>query len=420
MSSTVTIKAGRLWDSLMETARLGGTPDGGIARLTLSDEDRQARDWLAARCAELGMSMTVDEVGNMFAVLPGQRSDLLPIAMGSHLDTQPTGGKFDGVLGVLAGLEVVRSLKDAGIATQAPLMIVNWTNEEGSRFSPAMLGSGVHAGVYTLEYCNGRQDVGGVSFGTALDGIGYRGAAAAGSVRLGALFEVHIEQGPILDAEGVSIGVVQGVQGMRWHDLVLSGVAAHTGSTPMSMRHDALLGMARVIGGIEAVALRHPNSVASVGFVEVRPNSHNVIPGEVRVTIDLRHPDDAVLDEMETEIEALVAEAARERGLAARLIPIARTPAVAFDAECIASVRAAAAAAGLTARDIISGAGHDSVHIARRLPTTMIFIPCDKGLSHNPAESATRADCAAGAQVLLGAVLDYDKRCLARLKGDRS
>ena len=413
--SSIAINADRLWNSLMETARFGGTADGGIARLTLSDEDRQVRDWLAARCRELGMTVTVDEVGNMFALRPGRRDDLLPIAMGSHLDTQPTGGRFDGVLGVLSALEVVRSLDDAGITTEAPLMVVNWTNEEGSRFSPAMLGSGVYAGVYTPEHCAARVDVGGVAFGTALERIGYRGDAAAGSVRLGALFEVHIEQGPILDAEGIAIGVVQGVQGMRCFDLILTGVAAHTGSTPMSMRTDALLGMARVIAGIEAIALRHPDSVGSIGFVEVQPNSHNVIAGQVRATIDLRHPDDAVLDRVEAETEALVAEAARERGLEATLTPVARTAAVVFDAECIASVRAAAQAAGLTTRDIVSGAGHDAVHIARILPTTMIFVPCEKGLSHNPAESSTEVECAAGAQVLLDAVLDYDRRYLARL-----
>jgi len=336
--SNIVVNADRLWGSLMETARFGGTPDGGVARLTLSPEDRQVRDWLAARCQGLGMTVTVDEVGNMFALRPGRRADLLPIAMGSHLDTQPTGGKFDGVLGVLAALEVLRSLEDAGIATEAPLMLVNWTNEEGSRFSPAMLGSGVYAGVYTAEYCYARTDVGGRTFGAALEQIGYRGTVASGSVRLGALFEVHIEQGPILDAGGVQIGVVQGVQGMRWHDLVLTGVAAHTGSTPMSMRRNALIGAARVIAGVDAIARRHPDSVGSIGFVEVLPNSHNVIPGKVRITIDLRHPDDAVLDRMEAETEALVAEAARDNGLEASFAPIARTPAVAFDAECIASV----------------------------------------------------------------------------------
>ena len=413
--SSIAINADRLWNSLMETARFGGTPDGGIARLTLSAEDKQVRDWLVARCRDLGMTVTIDEVGNMFAVRPGRRADLLPIAMGSHLDTQPTGGKFDGVVGVLSALEVVRSLEDAGITTEAPLMVVNWTNEEGSRFSPAMLGSGVYAGVYTPEYCARRTDVGGMTFGAALEQIGYRGSDSAGSVRFGALFEVHIEQGPILDAEGIEIGVVQGVQGMRWHDLELTGVTAHTGSTPMSMRHDALVGMARVIAGVQAIALRHPDSVGSIGFMEVQPNSHNVIPGKVRVTIDLRHPDDAVLDRMEAETEAMIAEAARENGLEASLAPIARTPAVAFDAECIASVRAGARSAGLTTRDIISGAGHDAVHIARRVPTTMIFVPCEKGLSHNPAEAATPAQCASGAQVLLNAVLDYDQRCLERL-----
>ena len=408
--SNLKIDAARLWDSLMETAQIGGTPDGGIARLTLSNDDGRVRHWLKAQCDALGMTMVVDEAGNMFATRPGRRPDLAPIAMGSHLDTQPTGGKFDGVLGVLAGLEVLRTLEAAGFQTEAPLMLVNWTNEEGSRFSPAMLGSGIWAGVYSRDYGDRRTDASGDSFGASLDRIGWRGDAKAGSVRFGALFELHIEQGPILEAEGNQIGVVQGVQGMRWFDLSLTGTAAHTGSTPMNLRRNALVGMAQVIEGIDRIARSHPDAVGTIGFVEVSPNSHNVIPGDVRATIDLRHPENAVLDQVEREIAALVVEAAQANGLEHRLEPISRTAPVAFDPECIASVRAGAEAAGLSTRDMISGAGHDAVHAASHAPTTMIFVPCKGGLSHNPAESTLPEECAAGAQVLLEAVLDYDRR----------
>ena len=415
--SNLNIDAGRLWDSLMKTAEIGGTPDGGIARLTLSDDDRRVRDWLAGECAALGMSLIVDEVGNMFATRPGRRADLAAIAMGSHLDTQPTGGKFDGVLGVLAGLEVIRTLDAAGFQTDAPLMLVNWTNEEGSRFSPAMLGSGIWAGVYDRAYGDARADAGGELFGACLERIGYRGQARAGSVRFGAMFELHIEQGPILEAEEVQIGVVQGVQGMRWFDLVLTGTAAHTGSTPMGMRQNALLGMARVIEGIDRIAKSHPDAVGTIGYLGISPNSHNVIPGEVRATIDLRDPSDATLDVMEAAVAALVREVAAGIGLEYRLEQISRTAPVIFDPGCIASVRAGARAAGFSTRDIISGAGHDAAHTATVVPTTMIFVPCAGGLSHNPAESTLPAECAAGATVLLEAVLDHDRRMAETLAG---
>ncbi|QEU07094.1 Zn-dependent hydrolase [Paracoccus yeei] len=408
--SNLNIDAERLWDSLMQTAEIGGTPDGGIARLTLSDDDRRVRDWLAQQCAALGMTLQVDEVGNMFATRPGRRADLPAIAMGSHLDTQPTGGKFDGVLGVLGGLEVLCTLDAAGYQTEAPLMLVNWTNEEGSRFSPAMLGSGVWAGVYSRDHADARLDATGDSFGASLDRIGWRGPLKAGAIRFGAMFELHIEQGPILEDEGAQIGVVQGIQGMRWFDLVLTGTAAHTGSTPMGMRRNALLGMAQVIAGIDRIAKAHDGAVGTIGYLDISPNSHNVIPGEVRATIDLRHPSDAVLDVIEAEVAALAAETAAGAGLDQRLVPISRTAAVAFDADCIASVRAGAQAAGFSTRDIISGAGHDAAHAAAVAPTTMIFVPCAGGLSHNPAESTEPAECAAGAQVLLEAVLDYDRR----------
>lgn len=409
--SNLNINEARLWGTLMETASIGGLPNGGIARLTLTEHDKNIRDWLAEQCAALGMKLTIDEVGNMFATRPGQNLNALPIAMGSHLDTQPTGGKFDGILGVLGGLEVLRTLHDAGYLTDAPLMLVNWTNEEGSRFSPAMLGSGVYAGVYDRDYADSRQDVEGETFGAALEAIGYRGTAAAGAVPFEAMFELHIEQGPILEAENKTIGVVQGVQGMRWYEARLTGHAAHTGSTPMTMRSNALLGAARTIEGVDQIAHQFaPLAVATVGFIEVAPNSNNVIPGQAHFTIDIRHPEDRVLDQMEAQVKQLITDTASQIGLIAEIKCISKTDAVAFDAQCIEAVRFAAAKSGLSSRDIISGAGHDAVHVARKVPTTMIFVPSEGGLSHNEAEATASHECAAGVQVLLDAVLEYDSR----------
>lgn len=408
--SNLTIDDARLWDTLMETARIGATPDGGIARLTLTEDDAKIRRWIADRTDELGMVMTVDEVGNMFATLPGRNPDLAPIAMGSHLDTQPTGGKFDGILGVLGGLEVLRTLTDAGFQTEAPLMLVNWTNEEGSRFSPAMQGSGVYAGVYSRAETDARQDGAGISFGTALDAIGWRGQAAARTVKFGAMFELHIEQGPILEDRSCQIGVVTGVQGLRWFDLRLTGRAAHTGSTPMQRRCNALLGAARMVEAVDRIGHAHaPHAVATVGFLEVLPNSNNVIPGEVHFMVDLRHPDDAVLARMEQDLRAAFDDVAAQIGLRGEIQPVSQVDAVHFDADCVAAVRAAALKSGLSMLDIVSGAGHDAVHAASIAPTTMIFVPSAGGLSHNAAESTSRAECAAGAQVLLDAVLAYDR-----------
>ncbi|MGA0561323.1 Zn-dependent hydrolase [Ancylobacter sp. VNQ12] len=402
------IDADRLWDTLMETARIGGTPDGGIRRLTLSEEDRQVRDWLRAACEGLGCTVSVDELGNMFAYRPGSDAGVLPVAMGSHLDTQPTGGKFDGVLGVLAGLEVLRTLEAAGYVTRRPLVLVNWTNEEGARFAPAMVASGAYAGVFTPDYVNARTDAEGVSFGAALDAIGYRGAAPVGSVTLGAMFELHIEQGPVLEEADKTIGIVTGVQGIRWYDLVVTGRAAHAGTTPMALRRDALCAAAELMLEARRVARTH-GALATVGEIGVVQASRNVVPGEVRLTLDLRHPDSAVLDAMEADIAAFVT------GSAFALTPVRLTriwdsPPVAFDPACIAAVAAGAAAEGLPAQEIVSGAGHDAVYTARVMPTAMIFVPCKDGLSHNPAESATPEHCAAGAQTLLNAVVAYADR----------
>ncbi|MFZ1428741.1 MAG: Zn-dependent hydrolase [Geminicoccaceae bacterium] len=411
LRTNLTIDPQRLWDQLMETARFGGTAKGGIRRLTLTDEDRQVRDWFKAQTEALGCTVTVDEVGNMFARRPGRRDDLPPIAIGSHLDTQPTGGKFDGVLGVLGALEALRTLVLAGYETNAPVEVVNWTNEEGSRFAPAMLCSGVFAGVFTTDYANGREDRDGKRFGDELERIGYRGAEKAGGHQLGALFELHIEQGPILEAEDRVIGVVQGVQGMRWYEVTVTGQDAHTGATPMHLRKNALLGAARMIERIHQIALDHaPAAVGTVGLVEVRPNSRNVVPGEVFFCVDFRHPDEAVLDRMEAQFRAALPEVMAPLQLEFEEKRIWESPAVAFDPELIDCVRKGAEQAGYPMRDMVSGAGHDACYIARVAPTTMIFVPCLGGVSHNESESTTFEECAAGAQVLLNAVLEYDRR----------
>jgi N-carbamoyl-L-amino-acid hydrolase len=349
----------------------------------------------------------------MFAVRPGKNAAELPIAMGSHLDTQPTGGKFDGALGVLGALEAMRTLVDLGYETTAPVMIVNWTNEEGSRFAPAMLASGVYAGVFTPGYAYAREDRQGARFGDELQRIGYRGKEKAGAVKFQAMFELHIEQGPILEAEGKTIGVVTGVQGMRWYEVTLKGQEAHTGATPMGLRKNALLGAARMIEAVHNVGMRHLPGVASVGLIENRPNSRNVVPGEVFFTVDLRHPDDDVLDRMEREYSAALPGIAAGLGLELEAKRIWESPAVKFDERLIDCVRFAAAKSGYSTRDMASGAGHDAAYIARAAPTTMVFVPCLGGLSHNEAESTSFDECSAGAQVLLNAVLEYDRRTSA-------
>ena len=410
-ASNLTIDPQRLWDTLMDTARIGGTAKGGIHRLTLSQEDRQVRDWFRAQCEAIGCTVAVDEVGTMFARRPGKDPDALPIAMGSHLDTQPTGGKFDGVLGVLAGLEVLRTLHAMDYQTNAPLELVNWTNEEGSRFAPAMLASGVFAGAFTREEAYGKLDRDGVSFAEALDAIGYRGAEPVGQRRFAGMFELHIEQGPILENESSMIGVVTGVQGIRWYEVTVTGQDAHTGATPMYLRKNALLGAARVIEAVDAIAHAHaPDAVGTVGLIENRPNSPNVIPGEVFFTVDLRHKDDAVVELMDTEFRAALERCLTPLGLGYTQAEIWRAPAVAFAPELIACVREAAQSSGLATRDLVSGAGHDAAYVARVAPTTMIMVPCAGGISHNEAESSTLEECAAGAQVLLQAVLAYDRR----------
>jgi beta-ureidopropionase / N-carbamoyl-L-amino-acid hydrolase len=411
MPSNLRIDPERLWATLMETGAIGGTAKGGINRQTLTAEDAAVRAWFKGAAEALGCTVTVDEVGNIFALRAGRQPGLAPIALGSHLDTQPTGGKFDGNLGVLGALEALRTLVTAGYETNAPIVVVNWTNEEGARFAPAMLGSGVFAGVYTRAAADAVADLEGVRFGAALDAIGWRGEAKAGAMRLSAYLELHIEQGPILEAEQKTIGIVTGVQGVRWYELNLSGRDSHAGTTPMPRRADALFACARLVGDVRALALaRAPTAVGTVGQVEVKPNSPNVVPGQVRMTVDLRHHEDAVLEAMEADLKAAVERAASEEKVTISLSNLHDLPAIKFHPECIAAVRGAARALGYAERDIISGAGHDAVHLSRITPSAMIFVPCKDGLSHNEAESATREDCAAGAQVLLEAALTIDAK----------
>jgi N-carbamoyl-L-amino-acid hydrolase len=405
----------RLWADLMDTAAIGGTAKGGICRLTLSDLDRQVRDWFKAQVEALDCIVTVDDMGTIFARRNGARNDIPPIAMGSHLDTQPTGGKFDGILGVLAALEALRALKAAGYETFAPIEIVNWTNEEGSRFAPAMIASGVFAGVFERDWAASRSDRAGITFDEALEAIGYRGKERCGARKFSAFFELHIEQGPILEAEAKNIGIVTGVQGMRWYEATITGQDAHTGTTPMHLRKNALLGAARLIEQIDAVARAHsPAGLASVGMVEVKPNSRNVIPGEAFIAVDMRHPEMQMLDSMEQMLTAAADDVCAPLGLGVVLTKIWDQPPVRFDPDCIACVREAAGTLGLSTRDIISGAGHDAAYIARVAPTTMIFVPCRDGISHNEAEFTSKEQCAAGAQVLLQAVLNYDRRLAER------
>jgi N-carbamoyl-L-amino-acid hydrolase len=404
------IDAQRQWATLMETAKIGATAKGGICRLTLSDLDRQIRDWLKAQCQALGCAVSVDEVGNMFARRPGKNSDLPPIAMGSHLDTQPTGGKFDGPLGVLAALEALRTLHDHDRTTTAAIELVNWTNEEGARFAPAMLASGVFAGVFTPDYAYARTDRDGKTFGDELKRIGYRGPEKAGARKFAGMFELHIEQGPILEHENRMIGIVQGAQGVRWYDVTIIGEEAHAGAMPMKLRKNALIGAARMIERIDTIARDIPDAVGTVGVIESKPNSRNVIPGEVFLTVDFRHPDEKTLDVMEIQLKDALAEVLPPLQLTYRENRIWASPPVHFSPDLIDCVRVAVETAGFSYRDIVSGAGHDSVYIARVAPTTMIFVPSRGGISHNEAEWTSFEQCAAGAQVLLNAVLEYDRR----------
>ncbi len=402
----VRINGQRLWDSLMEMAKIGATPKGGVCRLALTDLDRDGRDLFARWCREAGCTITVDQMGNVFARRAGKDNSLAPVVTGSHADSQPTGGRFDGIYGVLGGLEVIRSLNDHGIETDRPVEVVIWTNEEGSRFAPAMVASGVFAGVFTLEYGLSRADVDGRTMGEELARIGYAGDQPMGKP-IHAAFELHIEQGPILEAEGKTIGVVHAAQGQRWYEVIYTGQESHAGPTPMPRRRDALLGAARVIDLVNRIGLEHaPYACATVGMIQNHPNSRNVIPGRVFFTIDIRHPEDAVLAEMDRKVREGVARIATETRIeVTRLEQIFYYAPIAFDKACVDSVRTAAERFGYSHRDIVSGAGHDACYLSKVAPTAMVFVPCVDGISHNEIEDATPEWIEAGGNVLLHAML---------------
>lgn len=401
------INSERLWDSLEEMAKIGPGVAGGNNRQTLTDADGEGRHLFASWCRAAGLTMGVDSMGNMFATRAGTDPNALPVYMGSHLDTQPTGGKYDGVLGVLGALEVVRTLNDMGVQTRHPIVVTNWTNEEGARFAPAMLASGVFAGIHTEEYAKSRKDLDGMVFGEELERIGWVGDEKVGARKMHAMLELHIEQGPILEAEGKSIGVVTHGQGLWWLEITLTGKDAHTGSTPMNMRVNAGLGMARITERVHQIAMSHqPNAVGAVGQVKVFPNSRNVIPGRVVFTVDIRSPEQAKLDAMRAEVERAAYAVAKELGLGCEIEPVGHFDPVTFDPGLVKIVRQSAEKLGYSHKDIVSGAGHDACWINRVAPTVMVMCPCVDGLSHNEAELIFPEWAAAGTDVLLHAALE--------------
>ena len=404
MSELIKVDGDRLWNSLMEMAQIGGLENGGCNRQALTDEDKAGRDLFIDWCKSQGCTIKIDAIGNIFARRAGTDETLDPIVMGSHLDTQPTGGKFDGVYGVLAGVEVLRTLNDHNIETKAPVEVAVWTNEEGARFDPALVGSGVYSGVFDLEYGLGRTDKDGKTIGEEVKRIGYAGDMAVGSNKIGAHFEVHIEQGPILEAEKKTIGVVKGIQGMYWYELAVIGDETHAGPNPMNMRNDPVQAMLPVLPKIYDLALAtRPEARVTIGKMEALPGSINTVPGQVKMTVDIRHPDAAELDVMRDELLAIIAEA--NTGAATfDLKEIWYLPPTEFDPQQVDAVRKAAAAHPYPSMEIYGGAGHDSVYINRVAPTAMIFVPCEEGISHNEAESAEPADLEAGCNILLHAV----------------
>jgi N-carbamoyl-L-amino-acid hydrolase len=404
--SNLQIDSVRLWDAIHETAQFGATPKGGVRRLTLGPEDKQVRDWFRKACEAAGLEVHVDALGSMFALRKGRDMSKAPVGLGSHLDTQPTGGKFDGVLGTLAALEVVRTLNDAGIETEAPLCIVNWTNEEGSRFAPAMMASAAYVGDFTTEDILSRKDAEGITVADALDGIGYRGDRPVGTQKLGSFVELHIEQGPILEAEGKTIGVVDSGQGVLWYDGKIVGFESHAGSTPMPLRRDALATLSEIVLAMEDIAKKHgPNAVGTIGEAVIAKPSRNVIPGEVAFTVDCRSADAAIMDALDRDLRAAAAEIAVRRKVEVTLDLVWRKPPTHFNAKLVEAVENAAETLGYSHRRITSGAGHDACNLNTKIPAAMVFVPCKDGISHNELEDATQVDCAAGANVLMHTVL---------------
>ncbi|MEQ9748498.1 MAG: Zn-dependent hydrolase [Marinovum algicola] len=406
-TANMTVDGDRLWDSLMEMARIGPGVAGGNNRQTVTDEDGEGRALFQRWCEAAGCSMGLDQMGNMFARREGSDPEALPVYVGSHLDTQPTGGKYDGVLGVLGGLEILRTLNDLDIRTRHPIVVTNWTNEEGTRFAPAMLASGVFAGVHAQDWAYDREDHDGKKFGDELARIGWKGEEEVGARKMHAFFELHIEQGPILEAEGKDIGVVTHGQGLSWTQVTVTGKESHTGSTPMPMRKNAGLGMARILDKVDEIAWSHkPDAVGAAGHIEVFPNSRNVIPGKAVFTVDFRSPELAVIEDMEARLRKEAQAICDEMGLEVAFEKVGGFDPVTFDEGCVTAVRAAAERLGYSHRDIISGAGHDACWINRVAPTAMVMCPCVDGLSHNEAEEITKEWAKAGADVLFHAVVE--------------
>lgn len=399
------IDGARLWQSLMDLAQIGATPKGGVCRIALTDLDRQGRDLFVQWARGAGCSIRVDAIGNIFARRAGQDDNLPPVMTGSHIDTQPTGGKFDGNYGVLAGLEVVRTLNAAGVRTRAPIEVAVWTNEEGSRFVPVMMGSGVFAGAFTLEHALAQRDAQGVSVGEALASIGYAGQLGPAPA-VGSYFEAHIEQGPVLENHARVIGVVTAALGQRWYDVTVQGMEAHAGPTPMELRRDALLAASELVLEVNRIAVqRAPHARGTVGTMELFPNSRNVIPGRASLSVDLRAPDDAQLLDMDAALRAACARIATERSLQITVEQVVYFPPQPFTPQLVQAVRANANDLGYSSMDVVSGAGHDAVYLARVAPAAMIFVPCDDGISHNEIENAAAEHLEAGCNVLLRAML---------------
>lgn len=407
LGDNLKINGDRLWDSLMEMAKIGPGVAGGNNRQTLTDADAEGRALFQKWCEEAGCTMGVDTMGNMFATRPGTDPDALPVYMGSHLDTQPTGGKYDGVLGVLGGLEAIRTMNDLGVKTRHPIVLTNWTNEEGTRFAPAMLASGVFAGKHGLDWAYDRVDAEGKTFGDELKRIGWVGAEEVGARKMHAMFELHIEQGPILEAEGKDIGVVTHGQGLRWVECTVTGKESHTGSTPMPMRKNAGRGLARITELVHEIAMAHqPNAVGAIGHIDVYPNSRNIIPGKAVFTVDFRSHLQDVIDAMMAEFAEKAPKLCEEIGVSLDWNIVGQFDPPAFDAGCVKAVRDAAERLGYSHMDIVSGAGHDACWINDVAPTAMIMCPCVDGLSHNEAEEISKEWAAAGTDVLMHAVLE--------------
>ncbi|WAI81590.1 MULTISPECIES: Zn-dependent hydrolase [Achromobacter] len=406
MTSTISINGQRLWQSLMDLAQIGATPKGGNCRLALTALDGQGRDLVTGWMRDAGMTLRVDQVGNIFARRAGRNNELPPVMTGSHIDTQPTGGKFDGCYGVLAGLEVMRSLNDHGVETEAPLEVAIWTNEEGSRFLPVMMGSGVFAGKFPLEVALNARDHDGKSVADELAAIGYAGPDAVGGRPVGAYFEAHIEQGPILEHEEKVVGVVTGSLGVRWYDVVITGMEMHAGPTPMPIRRDALYAATFLLQAVIGIANdNQPHGRGTVGEIHAHPGSRNVIPGQVRFTVDLRHEDETTLTQMDARWLAACTDVAERHGVTVDVKQVQYFPPTPFDPDLVAKVRDGATRRGLAAMDIVTGAGHDAVYMASVTPTAMIFVPCKDGVSHNEIEDAKPADLEAGCNVLLDAMV---------------